>query len=86
MGSRAVKPEVCQAILRFIKLRGRSLVRDVAKYFRVTVSTLEMLLGRQVVREERFQAGNRHCVFRAKMDSAAPKREFRFEPGMLPAA
>jgi predicted ArsR family transcriptional regulator len=45
----------------------------------LSVSTLEMLLGHKVVREERFQAGNGRCVFRIKMDSPAPAREFRFE-------
>jgi predicted ArsR family transcriptional regulator len=45
----------------------------------LSVSTLEMLLGRQVVREERFQAGNGRCVFRIKMDAPPPKRGFRFE-------
>ncbi len=45
----------------------------------LSVSTLEMLLGRKVAREERFQTGHGRCVFRIKMDSPAPAREFRFE-------
>jgi predicted ArsR family transcriptional regulator len=45
----------------------------------LTVSTLEMLLGHKVVREERFQAGNGRCVFRIEMESPALAREFRFE-------
>lgn len=32
-----------------------------------------------VAREERFQAVHGRCVFRIKMDSPAPAREFRFE-------
>ncbi|MDB5104338.1 MAG: putative transcriptional regulator [Fibrobacteres bacterium] len=45
----------------------------------LSVSTLEMLLGCRVVREERFQAGNGRCVFRVKLDAPIAKREFRFE-------
>lgn len=52
----------------------------------LTVSTLEMLLGRRVVREERFQAGNGRCVFRIKMDSPLREKEFRWESGLPPAA
>jgi predicted ArsR family transcriptional regulator len=52
----------------------------------LSVSTLEMLLGYRVVREERFQAGNGRCVFRIKMDSPVVKKEFRFETGLPPAA
>ncbi|MDB5047146.1 MAG: transcriptional regulator [Fibrobacteres bacterium] len=52
----------------------------------LSVSTLEMLLDRPVVREERFQTGHGRCVFRVKMGSPAPKKEFRFEPGLPPAA
>jgi predicted ArsR family transcriptional regulator len=52
----------------------------------LTVSTLEMLLGRQVVREERFQTGHGRCVFRIKMDSPLREKEFRLETGLPPAA
>jgi hypothetical protein len=52
----------------------------------LSVSTLEMLLGRKVVREERFQSGNGRCVFRIRMDAPAPKADFRFEPPAPPAA
>ena len=45
----------------------------------LSVSTLEMLLGRKVVREERFQAGNGRCVFRIKMYSPVSATEFRIE-------
>jgi predicted ArsR family transcriptional regulator len=51
----------------------------------LSVSTLEMLLGRKVIREERFQSGNGRCVFRIEMDAPAPKAGFRFEPPAPPA-
>jgi predicted ArsR family transcriptional regulator len=44
----------------------------------VTVSTLARLLGHRVVREERFQAGNRRCVFRILTDQPVDVG-FRFE-------
>jgi predicted ArsR family transcriptional regulator len=52
----------------------------------LSVSTLETLLGRKVIREERFQAGHGRCVFRIKMDSPAPKGGFRLESPAPPSA
>jgi hypothetical protein len=43
--------------------------------------TLERLLERPVVREERFQAGHGRCMFRVKVDAPAPKADFRLEDG-----
>ncbi len=43
----------------------------------VTVSTLTRLLGAQVVREERFQAGDGRCVFRV-LDDRPVDPAFRF--------
>ncbi|HEY4128860.1 MAG TPA: MarR family transcriptional regulator [Gammaproteobacteria bacterium] len=45
----------------------------------VTVSTLTRLLGVRVVREERFQAGDRRCVFRVLEDQPVDLATFRFE-------
>jgi predicted ArsR family transcriptional regulator len=44
----------------------------------VTVSTLTRLLGVRVVREERFQDGDRRCVFRVLADQPVDVRRFRF--------
>lgn len=44
----------------------------------VTVSTLSRLLGVKVVREARFQDGDRHCAFRVLADEPVDER-FRFE-------
>lgn len=44
----------------------------------ITVSTLQRLLGVQVVREERFQAGHGRCVFRVLPDKPIDTRKFRF--------
>jgi predicted ArsR family transcriptional regulator len=52
----------------------------------LSVSTLEMLLGVSVVREERFQAGHGRCAFRIRLGSPLPKKEFRLETGLPPAA
>jgi predicted ArsR family transcriptional regulator len=47
----------------------------------LTVSTLQRLLGVRVVREERFQNGDRRCVFRVLTDERAPvEAPFEFEP------
>lgn len=46
----------------------------------VTVSTLIRLLGVRVVREERFQDGNRRCVFRVLTDEPVDIRRFHFAP------
>lgn len=46
----------------------------------VTVSTLTRLLGVRVVREERFQDGDRRCVFRVLEDEPVDVRSFRFAP------
>ena len=47
----------------------------------VSVNTLERLLGYQVVREQRFQAGHGRCVFRVKLDQPRPADEaFTLEP------
>lgn len=45
----------------------------------VTVSTLTRLLGVRVVREERFQDGDRRCVFRVLADEPVDTRRFRFK-------
>lgn len=48
----------------------------------VTVSTLSRLLGVRVVREARFQDGDRHCAFRILDDEPVdPGFRFEFEPG-----
>jgi predicted ArsR family transcriptional regulator len=47
----------------------------------LSVMTLERLLERPVVREERFQAGHGRCMFRVKVDAPAPKADFRLEDG-----
>jgi len=47
----------------------------------LSVMTLERLLGRPVIREERFQAGHGRCVFRIRGDGPAPGPGFRLEPG-----
>lgn len=54
----------------------------------VTVSTLTRLLGVRVVREERFQDGDRRCVFRVLEDEPVDTRNFRFalEPAVQQAA
>ncbi len=54
----------------------------------VTVSTLTRLLGVRVVREERFQDGDRRCVFRVIEDEPVDTRGFRFalEPQLQRAA
>ena len=44
----------------------------------VTVSTLIRLLGVRVIREERFQDGQRRCVFRVMADEPMDTRLFRF--------
>lgn len=46
----------------------------------VTVATLTRLLGVRVVREERFQAGDRRCVFRVLEDEPVDARNYRFAP------
>ena len=46
----------------------------------VTVSTLTRLLGVRVVREERFQDGDRRCAFRVLEDEPVDTRTFRFAP------
>src|SRR4029077_19972848 len=46
----------------------------------ITVSTLTRLLGVRVVREERFQDGDRRCVFRVLEDEPVDVRSFRFAP------
>ncbi len=46
----------------------------------VTVSTLTRLLGVRVLREERFQDGDRRCVFRVLEDEPVDIRSFRFAP------
>jgi predicted ArsR family transcriptional regulator len=47
----------------------------------VSVNTLERLLGYQVVREQRFQAGHGRCVFRVRLDQPRPQdEEFVLEP------
>lgn len=46
----------------------------------LTIGTLQRLLGVRVVREERFQNGDRRCVFRVCHDQAVPADEpFSFE-------
>ena len=53
----------------------------------VTVSVLSRLLGRQVVRTERFQDGHGRCVFRVLADQPVPPQQpFRAEPANLEAA
>jgi predicted ArsR family transcriptional regulator len=54
----------------------------------VTISTLTRLFGVRVVREERFQAGDRRCVFRVLEDEPVDIRSFRFalEPEASQAA
>lgn len=44
----------------------------------VTVSTLIRLLGVRVMREERFQDGDRRCVFRVLTDEPVDIRRFHF--------
>lgn len=44
----------------------------------VTVATLTRLLGVRVVREERFQDGDRRCVFRVLEDEPVDVKSFRF--------
>lgn len=50
----------------------------------VTVSTLTRLLGVRVVREERFQDGDRRCVFRVLEDEPVDVRSFHFAPEPQP--
>ena len=45
-----------------------------------TVSALRRLTDREVVREQRFQDGDRRCVFHIYTDSRAPKKRFEHEP------
>src|SRR5579871_3821273 len=45
----------------------------------VTVNTLSRLLGVRVVREERFQAGHKRCVFRVLEDQPVDLAGYRFE-------
>jgi len=45
----------------------------------VTVSTLARLLGVRVVREERFQSGDRRCVFKLMADHPVDPDSFGFE-------
>lgn len=46
----------------------------------LTVNTLQQLLGVRVVREEKFQDGQRRCVFRVLRDQPVARREaFAFE-------
>lgn len=51
----------------------------------VTLCTLTRLLGVRVVREERFQDGDRRCVFRVLEDSPVDARTFGFELEPQPA-
>jgi predicted ArsR family transcriptional regulator len=44
----------------------------------VTISTLTRLLGVRVVREQRFQDGDRRCAFRILADQPVDVRRFRF--------
>ena len=44
----------------------------------VTVSTLSRLLGVQVKREKRFQAGDHRCAFRVLSDRPLNREDFRF--------
>lgn len=44
----------------------------------VTISTLTRLLGVRVVREERFQDGDRRCVFRVLEDQPVDPASYRF--------
>jgi predicted ArsR family transcriptional regulator len=46
----------------------------------ISVSMLTRLLGVRVVREERFQAGDRRCVFRILPDVPVKLDLFQFEP------
>ena len=46
----------------------------------VTTNTLSRLLGRQVVREDRFQAGDGRCCFRILADPPRDDGKFRPEP------
>ena len=49
----------------------------------LTVNTLQRLLGVRVRREEKFQDGNRRCVFRVLRDQpVAPDASFAFEEAM----
>lgn len=52
----------------------------------VTVSTLTRLLGVRVVREERFQDGDRRCVFRVLADEPVDIHSVRFTPEPQAAA
>jgi predicted ArsR family transcriptional regulator len=45
-----------------------------------TVTALRRLLGYEVVREERFQNGDRRCVFRVALDEPSSDDSFRLEP------
>jgi predicted ArsR family transcriptional regulator len=45
----------------------------------ITVNTLTRLLGVRVVREERFQDGDRRCVFRVLEDQPVDTASYRFE-------
>lgn len=45
----------------------------------ITVNTLTRLLGVRVVREERFQAGDRRCVFRVLEDQPVDSASYVFE-------
>jgi predicted ArsR family transcriptional regulator len=45
----------------------------------VTISTLTRLLGVRVVREERFQSGDKRCVFRVMEDQPVDLTNYRFE-------
>ncbi len=45
----------------------------------LTVETLSRLLGRRVVREERFQNGDGRCVFRVLEKTDEQPRQFKFE-------
>ncbi len=44
----------------------------------VTVSTLSRLLGHNVTREKKFQAGDGRCVFRVHLDQPIDAEAFRF--------
>lgn len=44
----------------------------------ITVSALQRLLGAEVVREQRFQAGDGCCVFRVLPDQPIDAKRFRF--------
>ena len=44
----------------------------------ITLSTLSRLLGYRVVREQRFQDGDRRCVFRVCQDQPVDPATFRF--------